>query len=379
MHEEDKRKIKIGICIAAFAVILFVALHHLSNVIETIRFLLRIVSPFLFGICIAFVLNIPLRFFEEKVFKRLNNKSGAKWKKVRRPLCVCIVLFLFIGVIAALVAFILPQLVQSIQMLGENMSDYVDSFEKWANGFLGQFGISADLMDTLQGLYIRFSDELVNFATESLPKVVSTATSITSVVVNLLLGVIMAVYMLLTKESLLRTAKSIAYAYLPKKNADWLSHIYHLVCIRFHGFVAGQLTEAFLLGVLCYICMGLFQMPYALLISIIIGITNIIPIIGPIIGTVPGALIMLMINPMSAVWFVLFIIILQQIEANFIYPKVVGDSIGLPGLWVLFAVLVGGGLFGLPGVLLGVPAFAVIYTLVRESVSRRLSEKKLKV
>ena len=146
---------------------------------------------------------------------------------------------------------------------------------------------------------------------------------------------------------------------------------------RFSGFVSGQLTEAVILGVLCFLGMSLFGMEYALLISVIIGLTNIIPIFGPIIGTVPGALILLMVEPMKAVWFVVFIVVLQQIESNLIYPKVVGGSIGLPGIWVMFSVLIGGSLFGLPGVLLGVPTFAVIYTLIARAVKKRLHEKKI--
>ena len=376
MNEEDKRKVKIGIAISAFAVLLLVGLQNLSALIQTARFLLGVLSPFLFGVCIAFVLNIPLHFLEHTVFAKLNRKKLPRFEKMRRPLCVILVFLFFLGLIAALLSFILPQLVQSVRMLGENMSGYLDSFEGFVNRVLAQFQISADFMETLQTLFTRFSGELASFISSSLPKVDNTASTITVNTVNFFLGLIMAVYMLMTKESLIRTAKSVLYAYLPQKHADWIKHVYEVLCRRFHGFVAGQLTEAFILGVLCYIGMTLFQMPYALLISVIIGLTNLVPIIGPIIGTIPGALLMLMINPMSAVWFVLFIIVLQQIESNLIYPKVVGDSIGLPGLWVLFAVTVGGGLFGLPGVLLGVPAFAVIYTLLRESVSNRLKAKK---
>lgn len=382
MDNETKRKIKIGIIIAAFTVLLYLGLQHMDVVLKITGSVLRLLSPFLYGVCFAFVLNIPMRFFEQKVFARLNARGRPLWRKLRRPVCVTITLILFLGIVAAIVSFILPQLTASVRMLADNFNGYVQNLTRWTDQLFSRFGISIDesFIDTVSGIFSRFGDAIVQFVTDSVPQIVGTAVGITSSMVNLFLGFIMGIYMLATKESLIRSARRIIYAYLPRSAADYTAHVYRVVNRRFAGFVAGQLTEASILGMLCFLGMNIFGWgEYALLISIIIGLTNIVPIIGPIIGTIPGALIILVsASPMQAVFFVIYIIALQQIESNLIYPRVMGDSIGLPGLWVMFAVLVGGGLLGLPGVLLGVPTFAVLYTLLSESVGKRLKMKEMR-
>lgn len=382
MDNETKRKIKIGIIIAAFTVLLYLGLQHMDVVLKITGSVLRLLSPFLYGVCFAFVLNIPMRFFEEKVFARLNARNRPLWRRLRRPVCVTITLILFLGIVAAIVSFILPQLTDSVRMLADNFNGYVQNLTRWTDRLFSQFGISIDdsFIDTVSSIFSRFGDAIVEFVTDSVPQIVGTAVGITSSMINLFLGFVMGIYMLATKESLIRSARRIVYAYLPRSAADYTAHVYRVVNRRFAGFVAGQLTEASILGMLCFLGMNIFGWgEYALLISIIIGLTNIVPIIGPIIGTIPGALIILVsASPMQAVFFVIYIIALQQIESNLIYPRVMGDSIGLPGLWVMFAVLVGGGLFNLPGVLLGVPAFAVLYTLLSESVGKRLKMKEMR-
>ena len=380
MNSEDKRKVKIGIAIAAAAILLYLGLQNLDVVLKIGGVALKLLSPFLYGVCFAFVLNIPMRFFEEKAFRRLNKKDGKLWRKLRRPVCVVITVILFLGIVAAIVSFIIPQLIDSATTLGNNINGYLVTLEAWANSFLAGFGISADIYTTITSFVAEFSDTILQFITDSAPKILGTAMDVTSGVVNIFLGFVLGIYMLAAKEHLTRNCRRLIFAYLPQRAADYIRHIYHLVNARFAGFVAGQMTEAFILGMLCFLGMNLFGWgQYALLISVIIGITNIVPIIGPILGTIPGALILLIsVNPMQAVFFVIYIVVLQQIESNLIYPRVVGGSIGLPGLWVMFAVLVGGNLFGLPGVLLGVPAFAVVYTLLAESVTRRLKFKEIR-
>lgn len=379
MNEHDKRRIKVGIAIAAFTVLFYLGVQNLDVVLRITGAAIKLFSPFLYGVCFAFVLNLLMRFLEKTVFRRLNRKNSPRWQKLRRPVCMILTLVLLAGILAAIFSFILPQLVDSMRMLASNFNGYAENLTNWANRTLSGFGIAADIKETVSSLIAQFSDSIVQFITDSLPRIVGTAMDITSAVVNLFLGFIIGIYILATKEHLLRIGRRMTYAFLPRKAADYVSHVYQIVNQRFTGFVSGQLTEALIVGLLCFLGMNIFGWgDYALLIAIIIGITNIVPIIGPIIGTVPGALIILAsTTPMQAVFFVIFIIALQQIESNLIYPRVVGDSIGLPGLWVMFAVLVGGGLFGLPGVLLGVPVFAVCYTLLSESVSRRLTLKEI--
>lgn len=240
---------------------------------------------------------------------------------------------------------------------------------------LSNFGVSTDISTAFTNFVSSFSDTIITYITGKVPKILEATASITTGVVNVFLGFVIGIYMIVTKERLIRTLKNLIYAYSPKRTADYISHVYYHVNFCFTGFVSGQLTEAVILGLLCFFGMTIFNMQYALLISVIIGVTNIIPIIGPIIGAIPGALIMLMIDPMKAVWFVLFIIVLQQLESNLIYPRVVGNSIGLPGIWVIFAIILGGGLFNFAGVLLGVPTFAVVYSLIAENVQSRLKKR----
>ena len=379
MTSEDKRKIKVGIAISAFAIILFFGIQNFRELKGIFSFMTGVLSPFIYGICFAFILNILVNFFELKAFGFANKKNFQKWLKFRRPVSIVLSVITFLGVITGLVWFIIPQLMESTKTLAAGIQPFMDSLQKSVNGLLTQLGVSTDFNQAITGFLIEFSDTILSFVTASVPQIIKATMDITSGVFNIIFGFIVSIYMLATKEKLIANGKRLVYAYMPQKAADYTTHVYHHVNTRFGGFVAGQLTEAVILGVLCFIGMQIFNMEYALLISVIIGITNVIPIVGPFIGAVPGVFIMLMIDPMQAVWFILFIVVLQQIESNIIYPKVVGDSIGLPGLWVIFAILIGAGVFGFAGVVLGVPAFAVIYALLTESTNQRLKEKKIKL
>mgnify|MGYP001071775918 FL=1 len=386
MNLDDKRKVKIGIGIAAFAVLLYLGLQNMDVVARTVRFMLGLFSPFIVGVCIAFVLNLLMNFLEKHVFFFLNRRKLPKWEKIRRPVSIVLTLVIFLGLMALLIYFLIPMLRESVMTLWGNLPGYAANLERWANRFLAPFNLSADLAETLSQFVYQFSDSILKYLTESMPKIFETATNIASGIFNAITGFIISVYFLAGKEKLVRNLKRSGYAFLPRKAADYLCHVYHLVNDRFTGFVSGQLTEAFILGLICFVGMKIIGAflgsgweQYALLISTMIGLTNIIPIIGPILGTIPGALIMLMVDPVQAVLFVIYIVVLQQIESNFIYPRVVGTSVGLPGLWVLAAVLIGGNLFGLTGIVLGVPALSVIYVLFREAVEHRLKERQLKV
>lgn len=379
MSQEDKRKIKVGIAISAFAIVFYLFLQNFNKVLNFGGYIIGLFNAFIIGLCFAFVLNLFMKMFEEKLLSKINDKKYPRFKKFKRTISVIVTVLLFIGLIAALFSFIIPQLAESIKTLVANVPSYLHSLEEFANTTLNKFGISADLNETITSYLTDITDAIMKFLGDSVPKIFETTMNFTSGIVNTFLGFIIGIYMLAGKESLLYNTKRVLYAFVPTKGADYFMHLYRLVKVRFSGFVTGQLTEAIIIGVLCFIGMHLFGMQYALLISVIIGVTNMIPIVGPIIGAVPGALIMLMIDPMKAVWFILFIIVLQQLESNLIYPKVVGDSIGLPGIWVLFAIMIGGSLFGLPGVLLGVPTFAVIYTLIGEITAKRLKKKSIKI
>lgn len=372
MNDEEKSKIKIGIAIAAFSIVFFLLLSNFSTVILSFKTVLGLFSSFIAGICIAFVLNVLVVFFESKVFTKLKFLGNPKAKKFIRPASVLLTLVVFFGIVSALVAFIIPQFVQSAAVLASNIPSYIKSLEEFANEILSNLGISTSINEAIVDMLSKISDYILTFISTAAPKILTATINITSGILNAFIGFIFAIYMLASKEKILLNFKKLVYAYMPLKAADYTKDVYRLVKGRFAGFVTGQLTEAVIVGVLCFIGMSIFKMEYALLISVIIGVTNMIPVVGPIIGAVPGGLIMLMVDPMKALWFVIFVIVLQQLESNLIYPKVVGDSIGLPGIWVLFSIIVGGNLFNFMGVLLGVPVFAVIYTLLGKHTNNRL-------
>lgn len=377
MNDEDKRKVKIGIYIAAFTVVLFFLLQNITKWQTAAGFLFSLVAPIVYGICFGFVLNIIMVFFENKVFKRLNKKP--KWVKIRRPVCLSISVLLLVGILAALIAFLLPQLAESSASLFANIPSYISEIESMSNNLLNSLGFEHDIVTTVSDWFATFYDKIFTTITSYIPQIANTAMNVTSGVVNLFMGFVLGIYMVSMKETLISICKKIIYAVFSQRRADYLRHVYRLVNARFYGFVSGQVTEAFILGTLCFIGMKILGMEYALLVSVIIGTTNIIPMFGAWIGGAVGVLLMLMVDPVKALWFLIFLLILQQIESNLIYPRVVGNSIGLSGLWVLFAVIIGGSLFGFAGILLGVPSFAVIYTLLSEWINARLKAKKIKI
>lgn len=378
MNQEDKKKIKIGITISTFTVLLYLALKNFRAVLGAFRYVYGLLIAFVIGVGAAFVLNILMKLVEKVIFEKIDYKKHPKAKKMKRPVSLIITVLIFLGILA-LLAFFVVQLVKSSISLSDNLTKYLASLEEFVNRFLSKWGLEADLLDTAVQLLYDFSEKIIGYIGNTIPQIVESAKNITTSVFNIIMGFIIGIYILATKEDLLLGLKKMTYAFLPTKSADYLLHVASLANKRFTGFVTGQLTEAVILGVLCFLGMSLFRMEYASIISVIIGITNIIPIVGTIIGAIPGVIILLMVDPMKALWFVVFIIVLQQIESNLIYPKVVGDSIGLPGLFVIFAIVVGGELFGFEGILLGVPTFAVIYTLVSEVVTKKLKDKKLNI
>jgi len=379
LNNEDKRKVKVGIAVSAFAIIFYLALNNLEKVKGFFGYFTDILAAFIVGLCFAFVLNLFMSMFENKVVLKVDPKKHPKIIKFKRPISLLVTLVLFIGIIAALISFIVPQLKESVSALINNTSSYMESMQNFTDEQLSKFGVSADLNETIKKLLTDLSNYIFKVISTSAPKIFAITKDITSGIFNTFIGFIVGIYMLAGKEGLLRNIKKMLYAFVPKKESDYTVHVYRIVKDRFTSFVTGQLTEAFIIGVLCFIGMTVLNMKYALLISVIIGLTNMVPIVGPIIGAVPGTLIMLMVDPSKALWFIIFIVILQQLESNLIYPRVVGSSIGLPGIWVIFAISIGGALFGLVGVLVGVPIFAVIYTLISEITEKQLKKKGLDV
>ena len=378
IFEFNKSTFKYIAGLAAFVILFAWGINNTDKVSGVFSSISSIISPFVTGFCLAFVINVLLRPVE-RVFDRIFRKCDKEKRlKARRPVCLILSTVIIIGLLFALVFMIIPEFVNALQLLIKSVPQYIAQVEIWAQrlmAFAESHGVtlpeltfnSSKILDTLKNLIN--SSGIVD-------KTIDFTGSIVTGVVNLIIAIAFSLYLLAQKEKLSAQAKKFLQAFLPRKNdVERLANLVEIADRTFTSFITGQLTEAVIIGVLCFIGMLIFKMPYAAVISVLVGFTALIPVFGAFIGTAFGALLILFDNPIKALWFVVFIVVLQQLEGNLIYPKVVGKSVGLPGIWVLVAVSAGGTAFGIPGILLSVPLCSVIYNLTSYLVKVRLKKK----
>lgn len=367
MERKTFRNTATLICLAAVLILLILRLDGVLAILGHIGHTLK---PVFFGFALAFILSRPCNFFERN-YRRLlpRAKSG-----LTTALAVLTSYVLLLVIIALIFTMILPQLYESIRGLATRIYANLPSMQTAFNDLLARFNLdSTELVSKLPSLS-ELAERLLDALSSTLPHLLSFTGSLFSSSVALITSLVLSVYMLAGRRRLVDQAGRILRAYTSPAIARTTGRIAQLTADTFTNFVSGQLLEAAILGVLCFIGMVILRLAYAPLISVIIAVTAIIPIAGPYIGAVVSALLLLMVAPPQALIFLIFIVVLQQVEGNLIYPRVVGSSIGLPGLWVLLAVLIGGGLFGLLGMLLSVPAVSVCYTLLRQDVNTRLKK-----
>lgn len=363
-----------------FAVALILVLTKVDILMKGLGMTLSLLKPFFIGFAIAFVLNIPYTAILDGL-NRMDTKH--KLNKVKNPIAILGAYVLCIGIIVGIFAIIIPELGRSINALIDNSDKYLDNIQGFLL-WLSQFDFSwlaeldfNQIVDSLKAELTTFLDKSLDALSTVFPQIFNMTASIISIVANFFIAVIVSIYLLVSKDSLCRQVKKVTYAFLPRSWADECVDIARLSSQCFSNFVTGQLMEACILGLLCFVGMTIFRFEYAFLISIMVGVSAIIPVVGAFIGTVPGVLLLLFVEPMQAIWFVVFIVVLQQIEGNLIYPKVVGESVGLPALWVLMGIVVGGGAGGILGMLLGVPVFTVLYKLISQITNDRLQKKQI--
>lgn len=378
LHSKNVRKI---LLIILFAIVAYTIIQNLSMAAEAFSWLSALLSPFMIGLCLAFILNVPLKFLEEKVLGRISRQRNPWWHRWKRGICLFLT-YLFVMLLILILCFlVVPELRKSFSLLAENLPGYLAELERWLKELMKRFDVSAAALTRFTVDWDILFEKLGETVQKAMPGFLNgtmdMAAGFIGGIFNFIVGFAFSTYMLFQKEKLCQNLKKVLFAFLSRGKAEALISVGRLSNEMFAKFVCGQLTEAVIIGALCFLGMRLFSIPYAPLIATIVSVTALIPIFGAFIGTGFGAFLLLMVRPITAVWFVLFIIVLQQIEGNFIYPKVVGGSIGLPGIWVLFAVTLGGNLFGIMGMLLSVPISAVLYTLFRQTVFRRLKEKKI--
>ncbi len=381
MNKNKKSTLKTVLII--FAAILFYTVLQNTDLLSLwISYLGQILAPVFIGVILAFVINLPLRFFENKVFRRLNQKNGKIWPKIRRGVCLTLSVLVIIGIVALVIGLILPEVkntaVSMLQTLPKHAEQLIGNVKKW----VGHMNLPIDVAKFFEEIdWNSISKSLLSGISNTGGTVISTTIDITSDVVgglfNFVVGFALSLYILGSKERLGRQFSRLLSAILSEKAYEKVTHIFHMSGDIFTGFITGQLTEAVLIGLWCYIGMLIFRMPYALMVSATISLTALIPVFGALIGTGFGAMMIFIVSPIKAIGFVVYIIVIQQIDNNVIYPRIMGNSVGLPGIWVLCAVTVGGSLFGAVGMLLSVPVCAVFYCLIKEFVSKREAAKKL--
>lgn len=362
--------------VIAFAILLYCAIEHLDVVIGTLRFVLGIAMPFLSGGVIAFILNVPMKKIEKHLFTK--NK---KMDKFRRPLAYVITLVCLIGVLALALVVVIPELGNTITMLAEQIPIAAKSAQQWITEIPEKWPALAPAIEELNIDWSAISASAVQFVQSVASGVVSSGvgffSGVVSGVASFVIAFTFSIYVLFQKEKLTRQTKQVLYAILPDRVTEKVIAVAKLSNQIFSSFLSGQCLEAVILGTMFVIAMSIFGMPYAMLTGIVIAITALIPIFGAFIGCVIGMLLIVMVNPIQALWFLVLFLVLQQLEGNLIYPHVVGGSIGLPSIWVLVAVTVGGNLFGIAGILFFIPMCSVLYALFRTFVKKRLTERKV--
>lgn len=375
--ELNKRNMKKLLLLIVFAVGFYMLVKNLYLVPDFFDAVMGIVGPVLAGFAAAFVVNVLMLQVENRLFAPLNRRFKKRWPKARRGLSILLSLIIIFGLITLLLFFVIPELANTIVSLTNTLPAAIANLQKTIVAFSAQHPKIAEYADSLKINWTNISSMLASYGQKISGDLVSWTVSATSSLfhgaVSLVLAIVIAVNTLAQKEKLISQIKKVLYAYLPQKHADSIRHVFRLTSRAFYNCITGTLTEACILGTLCFVGMKIFRFPYAILISVLAAFNALIPIIGAFMTTVIGALLAATTNPILGIWFIVYFCVLQQLEGNLIYPRVVGSRVGLPVLWMLIAITIGGNAFGVLGMILNIPICSVLYTLLREDVRNRTS------
>ena len=356
-----------------YAVVLIFAFIYIKDILNIVGYIIKLFMPFIIGLAIAFVLNVLVNVIEKKWLK--NWKVSATTK---RAVGLIIALTIIIGFIVFLLFLIIPNLQNTIAIFADNIPIYNENLQ----ALLNSWGIDANIINEVVEALKALGDSASSYIQENSNQVLETtlgiATNVVTGFINITIGLVFAIYFLAQKEKISGQVANLMKAYLPNKVNQKITDIALLSNKIFSNFVGGQCIEALIIGFLCFLGMLILRLPYASTISVLVGFTALIPVFGAFIGTIIGAFLIFMISPLQALIFVIFILVLQQLEGNLIYPKIVGKSVGLPGIWVLVAVTIGASINGILGMLLSVPIVSIIYSIVATNVRYRLKEKETK-
>ncbi len=370
--ELNRKNIKKILFISIGIAVIFASVTNIGTVFAALKKLLSFFSPVIVALCIAFVLNVLLSALENKPFKFMSTSRKKFVNRLQRPLCLILTYLFALSIISLLILVIIPDIIDTITYLAEKMPYFVVTVRDWIEGLLERFNFKETELPEIKINWSATGKAITDWLSGSSGKIVGDAVNITtsvfSGIFDTIFSIVISIYILFQKEKIANFAKKAIYAFVPQKESELIYHISQRTHEAFSRFIGGQLTECLILGTLCFIGMTIFRFPNALIISVLISVTALVPIVGATIGVIVGFLLIVITDPIKALLFVVFFLVLQQIEGNLIYPKVVGKAVGLPGVIVVSAVLVGGNIGGVFGALVAVPTCAVIYILLKECI-----------
>ena len=383
--ELNKKNVRTILLIIVFTVLLFTAVQNIGAILGFVVDVWGVFASRIAGHAIAFVLNVPLKLFEDKLFYALREHRNSTVRRLLRPVSIVCSLLITLGVLIVLLLIVLPQLVDAVAAVISRMPGYINDLIVWLDDLLAplDFSVSAMLdgvdwnaaFNNISNTLSEGIDGIINTAGSALGTAANVGTTIINGAIDVIFSVIIAVYVLAQKERIGRFIRRCMSAFLPRRIALGIERICTMAAETFSNFISGQLMDSFILGLLCCIGMNIFRFPYANIIGVVVGVTSLVPLVGSFVGIVIGAMLTLTVDPLKALLFIVFVLCLQQVEGNLIYPKVVGKAVGLPGVIVLSAVLVGTNIAGIIGGLCAVPISAILYTLLREAVNNRISHR----
>lgn len=377
----NKKNIQKILGIATFIILLHWGFQNFDVVFSLFRKVLSLLTPFLLGICIAFIINVPMRFIEKKLFTDRwaahPKKPPKKWEvRFKRPICIVLTILMFLGIIFVVMFLIIPEIGVTVGVIADNFPAFWAGIQTKINNLAKEYPELGQQIASLQIDWKEIGQTIFSWLQSGAGFVLSNTFNIAVSVVNgffnFFVGIFFAIYLLSQKEKLGRQGRQLLYAYLPERKVDQGLGILKLSDKAFSKFFSGQCIEVLLLGLMFFVTMTLFRIPYALMVSVLIALLAMIPIFGAFIGMVVGAFLICVSDPVKAFWFIILFLVLQQIEGNLVYPRVVGSSVGLPSIWVLVAVSVGGSMMGVVGMIIFIPVCSILYTLIKEASKNRL-------
>ena len=359
------------------SILLYLGISQINSIKASVNDFIGTLQPFIIGGALAYLLNFILKFYEDyilshKTFKRLKKSGKRGIGLLLTYITATIITYLFIQ-------FVLPQLLDSIIGLVNNIPQYLNDLTKVTNDIFDNLNLQPEYISLITDKFGEAITYIITLISNLVPVIGNFIVDATSSILNIIIGIIISIYILIDKEKFMALGKKIVYALCSEEKAKFILILATQSNMTFSRFIGGKILDSFIIGLLTFVILTIFKMPYILLISVIVGVTNIIPFFGPFIGGIPAAIIILFVSPIQALWFVVIIIVIQQIDGNIIGPKILGDSIGISAFWILFSLLVAAKFMGFVGMIIGVPLFAIFYSIIKEIVEERLRKKGLHI